>query len=200
MNLLRNPRLQALADELRSNPRLKIGLCVIALILLYGTWVTLDDLHKSTLRALGDVRGELTRVEGLAGQDVWVDRAEGAAELLASLRAEIPDATSTGLAQAAFQSWLSGLLSSMPSKIQMSLEPGVPVEMHPELIRVGATISGALSTRQVLDLIKRIESERSLIVISAIQIRNERMDTFSLTTHAYYRLNATENVARAQKP
>lgn len=187
-------RLQPLREQIRANPRLQIGLVLILLIVLSYVLLVLGDWRAEKVDELAQARARLTQIQGLAEQQEWPERAESAQQMAAVLRAEIPAASSPGLAQADFQGWLREIVGQ-PSDSSPRLDVQAPVELEAPagVVRVSATISGALPPNRVLQMINRIEGRTNLATIPAATIRSDgRNQTFSLTVHAFYELGTGE--------
>lgn len=182
-------KLQPLRDEWRSNPRLQLGVLVIAGLLLLSLGWTLSDWREGLSRETAQTAQRLARVENLAGQEQWSERALAAHTLRTTLEAEIPPAASPGLAQAAFQSWVSELIGTLGIRPQLTMDTPVLLDDPPGLVRIAATLTGSLPARQWPELIRRIEGERQLLVIPALQLRSDNSNTYTMTLHAYYRLD-----------
>lgn len=180
--------LDRLGTELRANRRLQVGVALIALLVLAWLWLVLADGHAALVRERLATEERIERMQQVAGQDFWPARAADAVALRDALVAEIPQADSPGLAQAAFQSWLGRQLESLAGQPQVAMEEPLELEAFPGIVRTSATLSGSLPTRQVVELLRRIEADRQLIVVPAIQIRSENNETISLTVHAFYRV------------
>lgn len=186
-------RLQPLRDQLEANPRLQLGLVLIAVIVLVYIMLVLGDWRAAKLKELADARQRLEQVRQLADQQEWPERAAEATRLLEVLRAEIPGAASPGLAQADFQGWLGEIVQSHSGSVRLDVQAPVALDHPPGLLRVSATLTGALPPNRVLQLIHRIESRANLATIPILTIRSDgRNQTFSLTVQGYYRLPADE--------
>jgi hypothetical protein len=181
---------ERLLREVTGNRRLQAGIAVIATLLLVWLWAVLGDWRQGLEQDRAQVEQRIERMQEMAGQDYWVERQVEAVALRDALAAEIPPAESPGLAQAAFQSWLTRQFEGMGIQPQLAVEPPLALETLPGVFRTSATLSGSLSTRQTVELLRRIESDRQLIIIPALQIRSEANETISLTIHAYYRVVA----------
>lgn len=179
---------ERLGSELRANRRLQVGLALIVMLVLAWLWLVLADGRAALVRERLATEERIERMQLVAGQDFWPRRAAEAVALNDALAAEIPQAGSPGLAQAAFQSWLGRQLESLAGQPQVAMEEPLQLDSHPGIVRTSATLSGSLPTRQVIELLRRIEADRQLIVVPAIQIRSETNETVSLTVHAFYRV------------
>lgn len=182
----------ALADLRRQwaeNPRLRLGVLAIGVIL--GIWLVLvmADWHASLSREYANRTTHLYKMKALAGQEEWLQRAPLAARGRAALEAGIPTVETIGLAQAQAQGWLREATAGMGDSIQV--QAGEPVEepSRPGTWRVPVTVSGAFEPRRYLELVRRIESNPSLTVIEAAMVLNRENQTFSLTVVSYYVVN-----------
>jgi hypothetical protein len=70
-------------------------------------------------------------MQQLAGQGVWVQRAQEAGQLARSLDAEIPAARSAGLAQADFQGWLRGIVESQGTTVRLDVQAPAMMTSRP---------------------------------------------------------------------
>src|SRR5690606_38159357 len=96
-------QLRQLREQWQGNPRLRWGVAAIAAILgfylILVAWDWRQALHAEyQARTL-----QLYKVQALAGQEAWLQRAQEAQALDAAMQAEIPVASSVGLAQAEVQ-------------------------------------------------------------------------------------------------
>ena len=114
MKIVVPDRLKPVVEQVRANPRLQAGVALIGILFLGWLFLLLGDLRQANLTELEAARARLAQVEQLAGQDVWLQRSEESQRMADVLAAEIPDAQSPGLAQAAFQGWLNNIVETQP--------------------------------------------------------------------------------------
>jgi len=164
---------------------LAIGV-LLALLLLQG----LEDLRRQASRHAMDKEVQLRKMRSLRGQDVWLEREKQTGEQLAALQAQIPPAPTVGAAQANLQSWLQELANSTPdpSRVRVSLEGSAPVEEGSDLLRIRATLRGGMPPRTAINLVRRIETAPSLVVIESLDIRADTSSTTSIAISAFYRV------------
>ena len=177
--------------QLQGNPRLKWALALIAVLLVGMAWQALDHLRVSSQKQAIADEVNRRRIRSLQGQDIWFSHASSAKALRESLWAELPEVATPGQAQAALQSWLRTLTAPITDEknaLRVSVESSSPVKNLPGALKVNATISGGLSARQVLNLVRQIESATNLVVIETIQIQSDLNNNFSMTINAYYRI------------
>ena len=98
-------RLEPAHRALRQNPRLAWGLAAIGAILLIYACLALYEWRGSVAASYVEKRERLWRMQPLAGEEMWIQRADDAAALKRTLLAQIPEARTVGLAQASAQSW-----------------------------------------------------------------------------------------------
>lgn len=183
-----------LIGELHRNSRLRLGLWLIGLILAgYGLFA-LDDQRRASQAELEQAREHLAKIQTIARQQDWPNRAEAAAELRQTLEAKLWTATSKGLAQANFQAWLSeqtkqsGLVNT-----RLAVENTVPVPGRPSLWRVGARLEGDFRQPALDQLLLALAREPRLIQIERLEIRKTTQSRFSLVVSGYFQASADES-------
>ena len=192
-------RLSSLWNELRrqgdANPRLKWALLLIAALLCAFVWQGLDGLRQDMQKKAIEEEARLRRIQALQGQDVWLARADEASKLHQALLAELPQVTTPGMAQATLQGWLRNLTESGSGgrPLNVTVDTATPLETPAGVLRIHASINGALPPPQVLELLRRIESSSNLVVVETAIIRGQRdAASFTLGMNAYYRMPAPE--------
>jgi hypothetical protein len=187
-----NPQLAALIDQARrewaGNRRLRIGGLAIGAILGFYLLLVLRD-WQSALQLQYAARTEhLQKMQALAGQDIWIARAQAAQSLRRGLEAEIPEVATLGLAQAGIQTWARDLSASIGGNLQVQNQAPQQVEGQPGIWRVPVVISGPGDPMQVMNLISQIEGRKSLTVIDQATLVNRENRTFSLTVVSLFRI------------
>lgn len=174
--------------EFAENPRLRIGAWAIAAIVVFYLWLVLADWRAQMQKDYAAQSQQLQKIRSLAGQDEWLQRAERARALRDALQAQIPEVATLGLAQASVQTLARNLAAASGNAIRIQAEAPAPVTGSEGLWRVPVVISGGLGAEQVLQLVRRVESERNLVVIEQATILNRENRTFSLTVVAFFRV------------
>jgi hypothetical protein len=174
--------------EFAENPRLRIGAWAIAAIVVFYLWLVLADWRAQMQKDYAAQSQQLQKIRSLAGQDEWLQRAERARALREALQAQIPEVATLGLAQASVQTLARNLAAASGNAIRIQAEAPAPVAGSEGLWRVPVVISGGLGAEQVLQLVRRIESERNLVVIEQAMILNRENRTFSFTVVAFFRV------------
>lgn len=179
-------------QELAQNPRLRLGLVVIGVILAAYSALLLIDLRGRLNERYVERRQYLQKLRQVASQDEWPARAEAAARMRKALEAEIPEVASVGLAQAGAQTWARDLAAVHGSAVQVQAQETQVVEEQPGLMRVPIVLSGALPPRAVVNIIQQVEKRGSLAVIEQAMLLNRENQTFQVTVVSYVRV-AGEN-------
>ena len=182
----------ALADIRRqwaANRRLRIGVAAIGLIVVAYLFLVLQD-WRSALSAEYATRTEhLYKMQALAGQDEWIDRAETMAGVRRALEAELPDAATPGLAQANVQGWVRDIVAAYgDDDVTVQVRDAMAVDGHPGVWRVPVAINGPLRPAQYLDLVASIERRDTLSIIEQARVLDRENKTFSLTVVAFFRI------------
>ena len=185
---------QAVRRQADANPRLKWALVLIAVLAAAYTWQGLDSLRASMQQQAIDEEARLRRTRALEGQEIWLTRAEEAEAIEDALWAEIPETTTVGLAQASLQSWLRDLSTAVAAgdDLNVTVESASALESPAGVVRVKARVAGGLAPRQVMEMLRQIESSPNLVVVETILVRGCRRGAFEIGLNAYYRLPAEE--------
>ena len=192
------PRLHKLREEVRGNPRLRWGgLAIIAILFVYLVLVLSDwrhDLHRQYQQRTT----ELYKMALLAGQDQWTLRASEAGSLRRALEAEIPVASSVGIAQAEMQDLVRGIKSAFGSELNASTQAAAQVAGRPGLWRIPVTVNGAIQPRMLLDLLRSIENSPKLVTVEQCSFTvQQNRPVVAMTLVAYYRIGARKEAGDA---
>lgn len=183
---MKSKALAPLAEELKQNPRLRLGLVVIVALIAIYQIAGISQWRASLAADYAQQQERLLRVRSISREDGWARRAADAASMHKALQAEISDANSVGLAQATFQGWLSGLVRSTGKPLQITM--GVPVKLpgQPGYWKIPAQLAGNLSIREAMELIRQVESRNELVTIDSIELSNDKYPRASLALATYY--------------
>lgn len=186
----------ALADARRqwaANRRLRIGIVAIAAIVVLWLFLVLGDWRASLAAEYAARTEHLYKMQALAGQDEWVERARAMAEVRRGLEAELPDAATPGLAQANVQGWARDVVAAYGDEdVTVQVSDAVQVDGHPGVWRVPVAINGPLRPGKYLDLVAAIERRNTLAIIEQARVLDRENKTFSLTVVAFFRIQPGE--------
>lgn len=187
-----NPQLAAVFEQARrewtANRRLRLGGIAIAAILGFYLLLVLRDWQSALQVGYAEHTQRLAKMQALAGQDVWIARAQAAQALRKGLEAEIPEVATLGLAQAGIQTWVRDLNAAFGGSLQVQNQAPQQVDGQPGVWRVPVTISGPGEPRRVVQLIGQVESRKTLTVIDQATLINRENQTFSLTVVSLFRI------------
>ena len=183
-------RLQGLKRQIDAAPWLKWAGALIALLLAFFIVQGLETIRVERQKAAIETELNLRRILALKGQDVWFEREKSSLKLRDSLRAQLPNVATPGMAQAALQTWLRSLTSGFTTanNVTIRVNSAGAVENMKGVLRVNAAVNGNLSPRQALNLFRQIENSPNLIVIETITLQSEAPGTLNFTINAYYRV------------
>lgn len=186
-------RARGMREEWRGNPRLRWGVALAGLIAFVYLCLVLADWRRELHQEYQERTTQLYKMQALAGQDYWLARAQAASAVEKAIQAEIPTASTIGLAQAEVQTLVRQLLNAYGRRLSSDARPPAQVSGQPGLWRIPVTIRGVASRDQMLELLRRLESSDRLIVVDAFSFTFARgMPNFSVTLVAYYRVPAGE--------
>ncbi|MDG6348856.1 hypothetical protein QAA18_08930 [Luteimonas sp. 8-5] len=181
------PALANARRELAANPRLRYGVLAIAAILVLYLFLVLQDWQSGLAERHASRSGYLAKMQALAGQEVWIQRAAAVARTRAALEAEIPEMATLGLAQASAQGWLRDAVVAFGQDVQVQAQTPAQTSQG-SIWRVPVVISGRLDPARYIQLLRQIESRPTLAVIEQATVVNRQNRTFSLTVVSYYRI------------
>ena len=192
-----HPALVDIRRQWQASQRLRIGVLAIGAILLVWLFLVLQDWRASLAQEYAARTEHLYKMQALAGQDEWIERARSTAEARAALEAELPDAATPGLAQANVQGWVRDLVKVYGEQgVQVQAQDAMPVDGHPGVWRVPVAISGPYRPEKYLDLVAGFEKRGTLSTIEQARVLNRTNKTFSLTVASFFRI--TPEAAGAQ--
>lgn len=185
--------LQSIKRQANEAPWLKWAGLLILVLLAAFVLQSLDALRVAQQKHGIEAELNLKRILSLKGQDVWLSREKAAQQMRASLDAQLPKVATAGMAQASLQSWLQKITSGFDAQQKASLRitRAAPLEDMPDILQVNASLNGNFGPRQMLSLLRQIESAPNLVVVETLRFQNDSSNsTLHLTVNAYYRLQA----------
>ncbi len=138
----------SLFEELRSNPRLRIGLALVVAILLGYGLLEWRDRQEAGMADYKRLLGQVARMGQPQQPAQWAQRASEAAAALQQARSQLWRNASTGLAQAQVQDWLNGLLRQVDAK-SASVRVAEP-ELNPDAPTLASRLPQELKATQPL--------------------------------------------------
>jgi hypothetical protein len=197
MSRLESARIRQVREEWRSNPRLRWGVAVVAVIAALYLLLVLVDWRRELHQQYQQRTLQLYKMAALAGQEQWSVRAQTALNLEKSLQAEIPRAATIGLAQAEVQATIRQVLNAFGPTLTSDARPPVQVRARPGLWRIPVTIRGLVGQAQLMEILRRIESSDRLVVIDDFQLAFvQGQPNITLTAVAYYRVGPAQGGQR----
>ncbi|MCE2425948.1 MAG: hypothetical protein J4F45_12770 [Pseudomonadales bacterium] len=194
-----HPAIVRLGDELRAKPMLRVGVWLIAAILLF---YCIADVQSGRLSAVASeyavTADRLSRSRALLERQDWNERvatARGTEEVLA---ARFWHAENPGLAQARLRTELTALMEELHvDQLRIKLGLSQPVDDVPsrrdagELWRIQAQITGLAPRRGILRIVHAIASHPNKLVEEQLNITRPRTDTwgntrFDMLVSAYF--------------
>jgi len=186
---------QRLTDQVRVNPRIRFALPVIAALLLLFAWQEADGIRTDLEADVLDEKSQLARIEALRGEDIWIERASESATTLQAMRARLPAARTSGLAQAALQNDLRDVIRALgdirPPQIQVEQ---VQSDNLPDgVIQIRASMAAAIAPRRGVEVVQRLERGTALTRIESLEIRGGLNPGLQLVFSRYFQLTSTED-------
>lgn len=175
--------------QIRANPRLQVGVAVIAMILVWWLHGALSAWATSQSGRRADAELQLARMTALIGETEWASRASSAASLRDALLAEIEPAQTRGLAQANLQTtamrWMRA--AGLADRLRVQVEAPRPTDV-PGVTAITMTLSGEVSPGEVVALLREAESQRALVVVEDLRYSPAVRGIVNLRVRAFYRI------------
>ena len=192
-------RIAQVRAEWSGNPRLRLGVGLVVVIMVVYLLMVLADL-RSELHAQYQQRTmQLYKVQALAGKDEWLRRAEDARSLDTALKSEVPAAATIGLAQAEVQTWMRQIMQAYGPRMTSESHAPVQVAGEPGVWRIPITVRGLVSVQQLQEILRRIEGANRLTVVDSMTVTMVRdVPNVSITAMAYYRIGKPAEVSRGE--
>jgi len=193
--------ISGLIADIRNNPRLRWGIWFILAILWLYAILVLKDRAKAETDQYQETVSQIARTQAQAQQKDWLERLQPARLLKVQLESRLWQASTAGLAQAAFQDWLNQLLAQTavgrpaitltvagdsPAEPQSGQEGSTNTATAPDgLWKVKAKVEFDFNPQTLVAVMTRIEANDKNIVLESLAIRKEpapRMEAV-LTAH-----------------
>ncbi len=178
--------------EWRSNRRLRLA-ALLALAVAGGQ--VLIHLSESRAGLAQEYRREAALLERLveaSRDEAWPARAVEAEAQLEAMRQSVPEMSSSGLAQAELQTWITGLAqrNGLPAP-RVRVETTIDVPGHPELWQVLARLDVEGTDASLAPVLEALAAARPWIQTDLIDIQRTSAGSggvrLGLVARAYYR-------------
>lgn len=171
-----------LVSQWQENPRLRMGLVLIVLIVVSNGLLMVDDYRNSLYEEYSREYNTLLKLRYVQQQSDWKERAESIKNIRLQLENSLWRAETKGLAQANVQTWFN-------EKIQQfnlnGLEiAGASVQSDPKtpvIWQVVVEIKGTLHDRGLLELLNNIEQNPQLMQVEQLQVNRDLQDLLRIT-------------------
>ena len=178
-------------DQLEANPRLRLGVLAIPLILLLYLNLLLVDARSEQQQAIGDLQEQLLDASQLAGQDEWVERLDQArAQLDKQAERHFGNADSEAFARADIQASAQALLAEQNlEQIRIEVSTAGKADAATGLIPLQLRLAGNAQGEQLYALIAAMETGKPTYRIDNLNVQAQRDShlVFSLIGTVWYR-------------
>ncbi|MDM8525689.1 hypothetical protein QUF80_20145 [Desulfococcaceae bacterium HSG8] len=174
-------------NEYRNNPRLRLGIWVILAILTAYVILFLSDLEQSLREDYRQSADRLAKLEVLARQKEWTDRAEAAKSSAVQAEGRLWKAGTRGMAQAKVQSWADRLLKDKGiTDARSQAEPARDVPGYDGVWQVSVRISGGFDFRKLAELLHSVETNPKLVTVEQLDVASGEHPRFVLVVRVYF--------------
>lgn len=166
-----------LGAELKANPRLRWGAWLVAGILwFYGVLVLRDEANAGAV-SLQQASRQQARARALLSEPEWTPRLEQARSQQLALEQRLWRESTVGLAQAAFQDWLTIALQQAGAakpQVNVAAQEAAAGEARAlaDTWKVTGRVSFEFDPNALHALLARIASHEKLVVVESLMARN----------------------------
>ncbi len=168
--------LEPLRQQWRDSPLLRLGALVIVAILVWYGHVRMTEWNDALEAEARRLQERVVRLEALEGSRQWLDRAERATDLAASLEERLWQASTRGIGQANFQSWLEraraqtglGDLSQQVGSLER-------LDGLAGVYRTRVRLEGQFRPGALWNFLQRVEGHKRAVWVEELEIRGERV-------------------------
>jgi len=174
----------ALNLELRQNVRLRMGISLVAALLLSYGAVFLNNYRGQWQQNYHDALQQLQQLRTVATQSQWVTRATQVRQLKSKLEARLWRADTKGLAQAMFQSWLQDeVYFAQFENPRLEMQTPLEVPKYPHLWQVTARLNASFVPKKLHQFLSVLLQHPQLVVIETLEVHFTKVN---LTVSAYF--------------
>lgn len=178
---------ESLLTELRKNTRLRLGLWIIAAIIISYIIILMNDYSTQLQQTYHDTLTRLNQLQSVANQTNWVVRKDQIHQQLGQLKTRLWQADTKGLAQATFQKWLNAEVAKANiENARLQVESTLDVPQNTQLWQVTAKLDAIFSPETVESLLAALTKNPQLVVTERLQIYYQRNPRFTLIITAYF--------------
>jgi hypothetical protein len=192
-------------SELRNNPRLRWGIAlIVGTCWLYGILLLSETLQAQTLRHR-TLAQSVSRLQAQLAQTEWLQRVAPAKNLAVQLEGRLWQASTLGLAQAAFQEWLSvNANQAGATRSQITVTPVLDATLTQTdqatdtktmsttgstpagLWKITAKLSFESPAPILLNLLNQIEGNDKKVIVTSLNVRKEPTPRVEMELSSYF--------------
>mgnify|MGYP006433412459 CR=1 FL=1 len=173
--------------EFSENPRLRLSLVAVAVILIVSGLLWLGDQRDVAAAELAREQARHARLVDLSESDLWQQRLAELEADRARLAQRFWRAPSEGQAQAEFQAWLTEhAMRHEIQRLDVSVVGIGAVAGTPELAQVAIRINGRLDGNALAGLLEDLSTEQRLVTVRSLRVQGARRQRFELEAVAWF--------------
>jgi hypothetical protein len=164
-----------LLTELKNSVRLRIGLALVVAVLWFNGILSLRDQLAADQKRVAQLAGQIHRARQYATQTEWPERAKQARITQVELEGRLWHSGTPGLAQAAFQDWLTQSLKRAAmgrSEITLIQDAGNS-KSDESLWKIKARLSFDFSPGSFHDWLSQVTGNERQISVEKLNVRTE---------------------------
>ena len=174
--------------EWRSSRRLRVGTLVALMVVGTHLLLVLGDQRQAMVDAYTSDLELRARMEAVAREGEWPERAERAETAYAALVGAMPLVTGPGLARAELQNWLTQFAASAGvGEPRIRIEDSLAVPGHPGVWQVLARLDGQIQQYGQGPLARSLSEALPWIQVERLEIAEGAPARISVVVRGFYR-------------
>lgn len=188
---MKNEAVSLILNEWQQNLRFRSGGWIILFIILTYLLMLLSDWGKNFSTAYRESAERLEKLELLARQKEWIERADSAKTVAVQMEGRFWKANSRGLAQAQVQTWLDNLLKNKDIRdARTQVEPVREMAEYEGIWQVAFRIEALFEPRKLAELLRTAEGSEQIVTVEQLDAVYNKSPRFTLVLKAYFQASS----------
>ncbi len=188
---MKNEAVSRVWNEWQQNPRFRLGGWLILFIMLAYLLMLLSDWEKGFSAEYRESAERLARLELLARQKEWIERADAAKAISVQMEGRFWKANSRGLAQAQVQIWLDNLLKNKDIQdARTQVEPVREMTEYEGIWQVAFRIEAPFEPYKLADLLRTVEGSEQIVTVEQADAVYNKNPRVTLVFKAYFQASS----------
>ena len=177
--------------QLRSQPRLRLGIWLVAVILAVNGLLALGEARQARAPELQRLADQYARLEQILASADWSERAEAALDHRVRIENSLWQADSRGLARAEFETRLQRMADRHGlERVEIEIRPITDIDNMPGLVRLSAQLQARHDGASLTALLADLATAEPPLQVESLATGSLRPGRTRLDVQAVFRIGA----------